>query len=112
MSDAYDYARERTATILREWNAGIISLKRADQIYSLDARADGAVEGTVEGSMILATDLKVIVSPKALLDGAEVDIVPLVTDYLVIDGEDKVIKRVDAVPASGPAARFHVYVAS
>jgi len=38
--------------------------------------------------------------------------VPVMTDVLTIDGEQRAIKKIDAVPASGPAAMFHLFVES
>jgi hypothetical protein len=129
MSDAYAYARTRTAAVLALWNAGTIVLKRVTTAapedatpwvpgspttveYALDARVDGMVEGDMTDSRISMSDLKVIVSPKARLSGAVVDIVPVITDLLVVDGVDKVIKKIEAVPASGDAARYHLFVAA
>lgn len=129
MSDAYAYARGRVAAVLSDWNAGTIVLKRVTTAapedatpwvpgsastveYTLDARSDGVVEGDLTDARILTSDLKLIVSPKARLNGAVVDIVPAITDVLVIDGVEKTIKKIEAVPASGDAARFHLFVAS
>lgn len=81
-------------------------------VYTLAARVDGVATDQVDGTTILATDLIVIASPKATLAGATVDLVPASSDTLAIDGAVKIIKRVDAVPAAGPAARFNIYVAS
>lgn len=81
-------------------------------VYTLAARVDGVAADLVDGATILATDLIVIASPKATLAGATVDLVPAISDTLAIDGAVKAIKRIDAVPAAGPAARFNIYVAS
>jgi hypothetical protein len=81
-------------------------------VYTLSARVDGVVAEHVDGTTILATDLMVIASPQATLEGAPVDLVPGLSDTLTIDGAAKAIKKIDAVPAAGAAARFHIFVAS
>lgn len=127
--DLYAPKRARVAAMLKRWSAGTITLTRATRapsdeatpwipgeatltVYQLDARADGVAGEYADGTTVLATDLKVIVSPKATLDGVTVDLVPRMTDVLTIDGKEKAIKKIDAVPASGPAAMFHVFVES
>lgn len=91
------------------WLPGVPTL----DVYALDARVNGVSAEYVDGATVLATDLMVIAAPKATdADGAVVDLVPSMTDVLRIDGLDKAIKRVEAVPASGPAVRFHIFVAS
>lgn len=84
----------------------------ATDVYTLDARVDGVAAEFIDGTTIVATDRMAIVSPKATLGGAVVDIVPRMSDVLTVDGAAKVIKKIEAVPASGPAARFHVFIAS
>jgi hypothetical protein len=81
-------------------------------VYTLSARVDGVVAEHVDGTTILATDLMVIASPRATLEGEPVDLVPGLSDTLTIDGAAKAIKKIDAVPAAGAAARFHIFVAS
>lgn len=89
-------------------------------VYALDARVDGVSAGYVDGTTVLATDVMVIASPKAThtlsdgepADGAIVDVVPTMTDVLRIDGQEKAIKKIEAVPAAGPPARYHIFVAS
>lgn len=129
MSDPYAYARERTVQALAAWTAGTVTLTRtttgtpdpatpwipgtpSTAVYTLSARVDGVAADRVDGTTILASDLMVIVSPRATLAGSPVDLVPQMSDTLTIDGAVKAIKRIDAVPAAGPAARFNIYVAS
>ncbi len=82
-------------------------------VYDLDARLDGVAAAMIDDTTITATDLVAIASPKArAADGSVVDIVPTESDVLTIDGAEKVIKRVVAYPAAGPAAMFHIFVAS
>lgn len=130
MSDRYAYARSRVAARLAEFNAGAVTLTRSTfadpepetpwlpgaattEVFELDARVDGVTGDYIDGVTIVATDLMVIASPRARdSDGDVVDIVPDMTDLVAIDGETKAIKKIEAVPASGPAARFHIFVAS
>lgn len=130
MSDVYAPKRARVAAILKRWKTGVVVLKRTTigasapttpwipgtlttEVFVLDARVDGAPAEYVNETTILATDLMAIVSPKvANEDGAIIDIVPRMSDTLTIDGADKVIKKIEAVPAAGVAARFHIFVAS
>lgn len=129
MADAYSPMRRRVARLLRRWSTGAITLTRSTPgtpdpaepwipgvptltVYLLDARVDGiseamATEVTVEGANEV-----VIASPKARLDGVVVDIVPTSTDVLMVDGRRRVIKKIETVPAAGPPARFHIYIAS
>ncbi len=129
MSDAYAFARGRVAAAVNRWNTGTITLTRTTRAdpapetphipgaattstYTLSARADGVAGVYADGTTILATDRMVIVSPKAALNGATVDIVPRQSDVLAIDGKVHAIKKIDAVPAAGTAARFHIFIAS
>lgn len=130
MPDRYAYARSRVADTLAVWKTGTVTLTRSTPgtpeaetpwipgtptttVYTLDARVDGATADYIDGATVIATDLMVIASPKAAdPDGAIVDIVPEMGDVLTIDGALKAIKKVDAVPAAGDAAMFHIFVAS
>lgn len=129
MSDAYAYARERTVDALAQWSTGTVTLTRttpgtpdpstpwipgspSTAIYTLAARVDGVAADRIDGTTILATDLMVIVSPRATLAGVSVDLVPQITDTLAIDGAAKTIKKIEQVPAAGAAVRFHIFVAS
>lgn len=130
MSDPYAFARDRTAGALSRLSTGTVTLTRETRadpdpetpwqlgavistaVYTLDARADGTAGEYADGTTVLATDRMVIASPRATLNGTVVDLVPLITDTLAIDGEAKTIKKIDAVPAGGPAVRFHLFIAS
>ncbi len=135
MADVYDPKRRRVAQLIKKWNTGSVTLTRATlassstpwipgeptlDVYALDARVNGVAAEYVDGTTILATDLMLIVSPKAVhtltdgeaADGAVVDLVPGVRDTIQIDGVEKIIKKIEAVPAAGAAARFHIFVAS
>lgn len=128
--DRYAAKRRRVARIIAKWDTGTVTLTRVTpaapdpatpwtpggpttEVYDLDARLDGVTADMIDGTTITATDLVAITSPKArAAGGTVVDIVPTVSDVLTIDGKDKVIKRVVAYPAAGPAALFHIFVAS
>jgi hypothetical protein len=91
------------------WTPGAPTLA----VYDLDARVDGVSDDDLKDTSIVATDLKVIASPKARdADGDVVDIDPQMSDVVTIDGAAKTVKKIEAVPAAGPAARFHIFVAS
>lgn len=91
------------------WEPGAPSV----DVYTLDARVDGVTDDHLVDGSIVATDLVVIASPKALnSSGVVVDFDPAMTDVLVIDGATKSIKKIEAVPAGGPPARFNIFVAS
>lgn len=131
MPDRYTYARSRVAAKLAEFSIGTVTLTRSapgepedaqkpwipgpptETVYALDARVDGVSAEYVDGTLIVASDRVVITSPQArAADGAVVDIVPQMGDVIHVDGEPKAVKKVEAVPAAGPAARFHVFIAS
>lgn len=137
MSDLYAPKRRRVARKIRQWKTGTVTLTRSTpgaaeeatpwiraaptlDVYALDARVNGVAEEQIDGTTILASDLIVIASPKARhtlsdgepADGAVADIEPRMTDTLAIDGSVKIIKKIDAIPAAGPAAMFHIFVAS
>lgn len=135
--DRYAAKRRRVARVIAKWNTGTITLTRttaaasepetpwipgepSTDVYALDARLDGVTADMIDGTTITATDLVAITSPRArhtlsngeAADGAVADIVPTESDILTIDGREKTIKRVVAYPAAGPAALFHVFIAS
>lgn len=91
------------------WTPGAPTL----DVYNLDARVDGVTDDDLKDTSVVATDLVLIASPKATdANGAIVDIDPQMSDTITIDGAAKVVKKIEAVPAAGPAARFHIFVAS
>jgi hypothetical protein len=91
------------------WTPGAPTLA----VYTLDARVDGVTDDDLKDTSIVATDLVAIASPKATdAGGAIVDIDPQMGDVVTIDGAAKAVKKIEAVPAAGPAARFHIFVAS
>lgn len=92
------------------WQPGDVT---ATAVYTLDAVARGVTAGQVDGTLILASDLMIIASPKArMANGAIVELEPRTSDTLTVDGAAKVIKKVQQVPAAGPAASYRIFVAS
>lgn len=131
MSDVYASKRRRVARLIKRWNSGVVTLTKAATtgavaatpwipgepaltVYQLDARVDGVADEYIDGTLVAATDLMIIASPKALnVDTGEiVDIYPAIDDGIQIDEVDKVIKKIEAVPVSGSPARFHIFVKS
>lgn len=129
MSGALDRIGGRFRAMLADRHQGTVTLTRTTTgtpdpetpwepgapttaVYTLSARVDGVLADYVDGTTIVATDLMVIASPRATLAGSQVGMVPRMSDTLAIDGAVKTIKRIDAVPTAGPAARFHIFVAS
>ncbi len=130
MVDYYAPKRARVAAIIKRWNTGVVTLTRVTHgvrdplrpwqpaaatstaIYTLDSRVDETVGQFGAENTVVGSDMKLIVSPKATLAGVEVDIVPLMSDTLTIDGAVKRMKQIDKVPAAGLAARFHIFVES
>jgi len=130
MADRYDYARSRVAAKLAEFNTGTVELLRQEfgvadpatpwkpsrpvpVVYSTDARADGVSAEHIDGAVVVATDRIVIMSPNVTdEDGVASSIVPRMTDIVKIDGVEHAIKKIEAVPAAGDAACFHIFIAS
>lgn len=128
--DAYGDLRGLVADTVATWKTGAVTLRRTTTAapdpaepwtpgapttttYDLDAVVKGVSADYIDGTTVIATDLMVVVSPKARdEDGAVVDIVPTMADVLLLDGVAKVIKRIQPAPASGPAALFRIFVAS
>lgn len=127
--DALAPMRRRVARTLKRWSEGNVTLTRTTETapntgkpwlpgttststYLLDAVVRGAAE-YADGSLVLATDILVVASPLARNEeGAEVDLVPEMDDTITIDNVAKKPKRIEAVPVSGPAAKFRIFVAS
>jgi len=130
VADRYDYARSRVALKLSQWNTGTVTLTRSTPgtpdpetpwtpgtptlvVYSLDARVDGVSDDDLTDTSIVSSDLVVIASPIARdADGDAVEIDPRMSDVITIDGGAKVVKKIEAVPAAGAPAKFHIFVAS
>lgn len=128
MVDVYAPKRARVAAVLRRWNSGAVTLTRTTRgtpapdkpwlpgpvtgtdVYTLDAIARGVAADYINGTTIVASDLVITASPKARLDGLEVDLVPRMSDVIGLDGEAKIIKKIQPVPAAGLAARYEIFV--
>lgn len=144
MSDAYTYVRERVAGGIARFKTGTVTLTRTTRaapadatpwipgaatldVYDLDvvvktiSTIRGAGAKYADGTVVLASDLWVITSPKARhtmhagspVDGSPVvDLEPEMTDTITIDGSVKTIKEITPMRAAGAAVRFNVFVAS
>ncbi len=137
MSDPYAPKRRRVTIKARQWKTGVVTLKRTvredsdsetpwipgdvstEQTYVLDAVVKGVASDYVDGATVLASDLMVVMSPKAVSyeeypeDEISVsDIEPVMSDKLLIDGRQKTIKRIQPVPAAGTPAMYHIFIAS
>jgi hypothetical protein len=102
----------RTATAAPAADTPWIPGAATETEYELDAFVRGVTEQYVDGQTVIASDLMVVASPKARLDGAVVEIEPQITDQVEIAGARKAIKRISPAPAAGPAALFRIFVAS
>jgi hypothetical protein len=137
MVDRYAFARRRVDRAIRRWSTGTVTLTRetpaADDptkpwlqgeptldVYALDARVDGVLADYIDGTTVVASDEMAIASPKArhtlhdgeAADGAVVEIEPRMSDTLQVDGEERAVKAIRAIPAAGPAAMFHIIIAA
>lgn len=135
--DRYAPKRRRVARMIARWRTGVITLTRETpgalpnaeepwvlgapvlDVYELDARSDGVIEKYDPDATIEGASEMLIVSPKArhtlsagvAVEGTPVvDLVPDKTDVLEVDGRRRVLIKVEAVPAAGLAARFHIFV--
>lgn len=135
MADFYSRIEAKAAALHAKYRQGVVTLKRTvtvpgenewdppietTTVYELDAIASGVGAQYVDETLIVATDLQVQFSPYAkwtLTDGQPasgetVEIIPLMTDIITVDGVDKAPKLIRPIPASGDAAAFIVFVAS
>jgi hypothetical protein len=112
MVDRYAYYRGRVAAKLKEFNTGTVTLTRGSDVYTLDARVDGVISQYLTDTTIRGTDRMVIASPLAMLNGAAAAIVPRQEDVIRIDGKRHTTVKIEAVPAAGDAAMFHIVIRS
>lgn len=148
--DVYAIKRRRVASLITRWRTGAVTLTRtthdasepatpwipgeeASVIYTLDAVVNGVSAQHVDGTLILASDLLVIVAARlrATLtlhsdetpydDGTRYlqgqpagafEIQPRMSDVITIDGRQHRIKRIEPHPAAGEPAMFNVFVAA
>jgi hypothetical protein len=82
-------------------------------VYTLSTIVEGVGENRIDGTTILAGDLKVQCAVQATDDaGAKVNIDPRVDDILRIGDRPHQIKKIEAVPASGIPVYFDIFVAA
>lgn len=124
----FDYTRMQTTaqSLLERFKQGTITLTRTTHaaaanpweqgsatttVYTLRATAKGVSQKYIDGTIIVASDLQLTVSPVALdTDGAEATIAPASDDLITIDGSVKAIKRIIPVPAAGTAVTYTLIV--
>jgi hypothetical protein len=124
------------ADLLKEFKQGFVTLTRSTpgavdpsapwvipvattETYELDAVVRGVSAKYVDGTTIVASDLMATCSPKAVhtltngaaADGAIVDLEPLMTDAISIDGAVRTVKKITPIPAAGPVVSFLIFVA-
>jgi len=123
----YDDLRDAAVEALGELAQGTVTLTRTTRaattsydpgavtgvaVYTLDAVVSGVSRKYVDGTLILASDLQLTVSPQATLsDGTTVaDVAPLMTDGISVDGKDRKVKKILATPAAGTAAVYLIFI--
>ena len=125
MSDAFYTDMVNTAfEVVNEFRQGVLALERrtpaaaSGQPWDPDAPSISTydVVGTVQavdrrlvdGTTVLATDRLALLPAKAL----PANVVPAITDRLIIDGEPTTIKRVLRVPEAGIVIVYRLVVGS
>lgn len=122
----YDEMQDFASEMLEEFNQGTITLTRKEYAaptnpweqgaetpvtYTLDATVRGAASKYVDGTLILASDLQVMVSTSARnSDGDRVAIVPQMNDAITVNSKAKTPKKIMPIPASGTVAAYLVFV--
>lgn len=118
----FDYDRmQGTATrLMKRFKQGVVSLKRTTPgepdpatpwipgvptvtTYPLDATVRRVEQKYVDGTLIVATDNQVTFAVPA--------VEPAMTDVLVIDGSEHVMKDLRPLPAAGTAVAYIAFVA-
>ncbi|TPL06681.1 hypothetical protein [Mesorhizobium sp. B2-4-11] len=116
----YDDMADMASELLGEFKQGFISLSRtvtADPdpstpwipgtttttVYPLDAVARRVSQKYVDGTLIVATDDQITF--------AVPEIVPAMTDILVIDGVEHAMKDLRPIPAAGTPVAYIAFVA-
>ncbi len=138
MSDRYAYARSRIAARAKQYNTGAVTLTRATvaaseedtpwipgeptlDVYTLDAVVSDVAAEYIDGTLTQASHQMIAASPRArhtesdgepVEDTPVVDIVPLLSDIIEIDGAAKAIIRIVPAPSAGAAAVFQIFVAA
>lgn len=85
----------------------------AETVYTLTTVVEGVGKNHVDGTTVLAGDLKVQCAVLASdADGAKGNIEPRMDDVLRIGDRPHQIKKIEAVPASGIPVYFDIYVAA
>ncbi len=138
MVDRYAYARKRVALRAAQFNTGTVTLTRTTSaapeeetpwipgeptldVYALDAIVSDVAAEYVSGTLVKASHLMVVASPRArhvesdgepVEDTPVVDLVPTMGDVIKIDGAAKDILRIVPAPAADGAAVIQIFVAA
>ena len=125
MSDAFYTDMVNTAfEVVNEFRQGTLALERRTPAatsgqpwdpdvpvattYDVVGTVQAVDRRMVDGTTVLATDRMVILPTKSL----PVNVVPAITDRLIIDGEPTTIKRVLRVPEAGIVIVYRLIVGS
>lgn len=122
----YDDMQVAAADLLADFKQGEIQLRRVSVgtppnewtpgtpttvEYDLFAVASRLHQRYEKGVLIIETGDMVTFSPKALLDGAETSITPIMTDLLIIDGSIRAITSLKPVPSAGTVVVWKAWCA-
>lgn len=83
-----------------EWTPGV----ETTTLYDLAATVRRVSQKYVDGTLIVATDNQITFAVPST--------VPLITDMLVIDGDEHVMKDLRPIPAAGMAVAFIAFVSA
>lgn len=129
MADFYSDLAQTAKDVLREFTQGTLHLvvktetpgpssfepgTVTETIYTLDGIAEGVDKKFVDGTTIFASDKTLTVATTAInqTTGASETIVPTPEHIVRIDGDsrDKIIKRVDKIPAAGIPVIYMIFI--
>lgn len=80
--------------------------------YIVDAVVTGVEQDYVDGDLVQADDLQIVLHAYAKLLGVEQLWEPQITDEYSIDGKIHRANKIERVPASGPAVCYMIFVKS
>lgn len=120
MADFYDEMQEFASEMLGEFKQGVVAISRtvtapADPstpwipgaptttVYPLDAVVRRVSQKYVDGTLIVATDNQITFAVPV--------VVPAMTDMLIIDGAELVMKDLRPIPPAGTPVAYIAFVA-
>ncbi len=112
---------QRPTASLPSPDAAWTSDSTAHTTYKFDGNCFGVIADYVDGDMVKADDLMLVVSPvvtpitivgMAEVLGTPVVVEPQMSDVILVDGKEKVIHKIERVPASGTAVVNLIFVCS